>query len=77
MQNKIKKLENKIEDLKNSHIKEIDDLNSLLNDINNEIINKRYIDEIRKSLKIIKIIPKNLIEKEALDTLKKILNNKN
>jgi serine/threonine protein phosphatase PrpC len=53
---------------------QIDDLNSQLNDKKNEIINiKRYIDEIRESLKKIKIIPKNMKEKEALDVIQKIL----
>ena len=89
MQNEINKLKNEIEDLKNkeedssqnsdiylteSLQEQIDDLNSLLNDKKNEIINiKRYIDEIRENLKIIRIIPQNMEEKEAFDVIQKIL----
>ena len=89
MQNEINRLKNEIEDLKNkegdssqnsdiylteSLQEQIDDLNSLLNDKKNEIINiKRYIDEIRENLKIIRIIPQNMEEKEALDVIQKIL----
>ena len=89
MQNEINRLKNEIEDLKNKEVdssqnsdiylteslqEQIDDLNSLLNDKKNEIINiKRYIDEIRENLKIIRIIPQNMEEKEALDTIQKAL----
>ena len=82
MQNEIEDLKNKEGDSsQNSDIylteslqEQIDDLNSLLNDKKNEIINiKRYIDEIRENLKIIRIILQKMEGKEALDVIQKIL----
>ena len=53
---------------------QIDDLNSQLNDKKNEIKNlKNDCEEINENLKILKVIPKNKEEKEALDMIYKIL----
>ncbi len=52
----------------------IDDLNSQLSDKKNEIrILKNDCKEINENLKILKVIPKTMEEKEALDLIKKIL----
>ena len=53
---------------------QIDDLNSQLNDKKNEIKNlKNDCEEINENFKILKVIPKTMEEKEALDAINKIL----
>ena len=53
---------------------QIDDLNSQLNDKKNEIKNlKNNCEEISQNLELLKLIPKTMKEKEALDAIKKIL----